>query len=49
VRDITGIDYLAIDEEKLNGFRGVSALVKKEEAEEKSLLAAQSLLAKKIW
>jgi hypothetical protein len=47
VRDITGIDYLAIDEEKLNGFRGVSALVKKEEAEQESLTAAQTLLAQK--
>jgi hypothetical protein len=36
-----------LDEEKLKGFKGVSALVKKEEAEEKSLFAAQTLLAQK--
>ena len=47
VRDTTGIDYITLDEEKLKGFKGVSALVKKEEAEEKSLLAAQTLLAQK--
>jgi hypothetical protein len=47
VRDTTGIGYIALDEEKLKGFKGVSALVKKEEAEEKSLLAAQALLAQK--
>ena len=47
VRDTTGIDYITLDEEKLKGFKGVSALVKKEEAEEKSLLAAQALLAQK--
>ena len=47
VRDTTGIGYIAIDEEKLKGFKGVSALVKKVEAEEKSLLAAQALLAQK--
>ncbi len=47
VRDITGIDYITLDEEKLKGFKGVSALVKKEVAQEKSLIAAQSLLAQK--
>ena len=47
VREITGIDYITIDEEKLKGFRGVSALVKKEEAEQQSLIAAQTLLAQK--
>ena len=47
VRDTTGIDYITLDEEKLKGFKGVSAIVKKEEAEEKSLLAAQTLLAQK--
>jgi hypothetical protein len=47
VRDTTGIDYITLDEEKLKGFKGVSALVKKVEAEEKSLLAAQALLAQK--
>jgi hypothetical protein len=47
VRDTTGIDYITLDEEKLKGFKGVSALVKKEEAEQQSLLAAQTLLAQK--
>jgi hypothetical protein len=47
VRDTTGIDYITLDEEKLKGFEGVSALVKKEEAEQQSLLAAQTLLAQK--
>lgn len=47
VRDITGIDYITLDEEKLKGFKGVSALVKKEEAEQQSLTAAQTLLAQK--
>jgi hypothetical protein len=47
VRDTTGIDYITIDEEKLKGFKGVSALVKKEEAEQHSLIAAQTLLAQK--
>jgi uncharacterized protein Usg len=47
VRDITGIDYITLDEEKLKGFKGVSALVKKEEAEQQSLTTAQKLLAQK--
>ena len=47
VRDTTGIDYITLDEEKLKGFEGVSALVKKEEAEQQSLIAAQTLLAQK--
>ena len=47
VRGITQMSYWTLDEEKLKGFKGVSALVKKEEAEEKSLLAAQTLLAQK--
>ena len=47
VRGITGIDYITLDEEKLKGFRGVSALVKKEVAEQQSLIDAQALLAQK--
>ena len=47
MRDTTGIDYITLDEEKLKGFKGVSALVKKEEAEQHSLIAAQTLLAQK--
>ena len=47
VRDFTGIDYITLDEEKLKGFKGVSALVKKEEIEQQSLIAAQALLAQK--
>ena len=47
VRGITGIDYITLDKEKLKGFKGVSALVQKEEAEQKSLIAAQALLAQK--
>jgi hypothetical protein len=47
VRGITGIDYITLDKEKLKGFKGVSALVKKEEAEQQSLIATQTLLAQK--
>ena len=47
VRGITQMSYWTLDEEKLKGFKGVSALVKKEEAEQQSLTAAQTLLAQK--
>ena len=47
VRGITQMSYWTLDEEKLKGFKGVSALVKKEEAEERSLTSAQTLLAQK--
>ena len=47
VRNITQMDYWTLDGEKLNGFKGVSALLKKEEAEQQRLTAAQTLLAQK--
>ena len=47
VRSYTRLDYITLDGEAITGFKGVSALVKKEEAEQQSLIAAQTLLAQK--
>jgi hypothetical protein len=47
VRDFTGIDYITLDEEILKGFKGLSALAKKEAAEQQSLSTAQALFAQK--
>ena len=47
VRSYTRLDFITLDGEAITGFKGVSALVKKEEAEQQSLIAAQALLAQK--
>ena len=47
VRSYTRLDYITLDGEAITGFKGVSALVKIEEAEQQSLIAAQTLLAQK--
>ena len=47
VRSYTRLDYITFDGEAITGFKGVSALVKIEEAEQQSLIAAQTLLAQK--